>query len=271
MSFDMFTSSNPHQAKRKADNSELERMQTKHASEARRDAPFLSTLTSSYPRQSKRKADSSEPERPHKKHASEARHEPPSFNTFTSPTPRQAKRKAADPDYETPHKKHKIATDGRGSKVPQRTAPKGAVPAPPARSRGKAWTRAEEEATIEIMADLIKRGELGEGKWMACAEALEKEHGFGRTSSAIKTQWNRVLRARTGLDERGRPNPDKMVTGALTPRRERRGVHVLHSSSLPPDVKEEDEGEEEEKRKDGSRSNLDVASRKRKLRGGTEY
>ena len=139
----------------------------------------------------------------------------------------------------------------------------------------------------------------GDKRWEVCAKRLKNDHGLSRSGPAIKNHWNRVLRVRTGLDERRTPNPDKMVTGLLTPRKKQKTVQNLYSRSALSDVQEEhdeeedeveeveerdedqdDEQEEEEEvtekegrgqKQDGWNNESYVVSRKRKLRGGAEY
>jgi len=64
--------------------------------------------------------------------------------------------------------------------------------------------------------------------WERAAEGLIEE-GVNRSSSGVKMQWTRRLRAQSGVDERAVKRPDLMRTGLLTkgvPRRKR----VIESS-----------------------------------------
>lgn len=160
--------------------------------------------------------------------------------------------------------------------------------------RGASWAADEEEAFVNIMKYLVNETELiGGRRWEEGAMLLQKVYNGSRTPSALKNQWNRVLRARTGLDERRRPKPTMMVTGALTPRKKRRAAP---KASLVPDLEaiEEDDLEGEEAGavevdeeevviadvpKSGKRKRSDdkvtgkqlLQPRKRRLRGGAEY
>lgn len=268
---------------------------------ASEQAPPDGSLSPQPPRR-KRKAESLGPERPQKRRASGATkgHGAPTFAA-----PRLAKRKADDAEYESPQKKYKIGTDQRGAKMPQLTNT-GVQAAPSsAHCRGRPWSAAEEAATIAIMKDLVAgtNAVYGDKRWEVCAKRLKKDHGLTRSGPAIKNHWNRVLRARTGLDERRTPNPNKMVTGSLTPRKKQRtGLNSFSRPALS-DVPEEDEDggrgrneeqddeEEEEEDEDEAEEEAEeitaeegraqkqvdwdnetyVPSRKRKLRGGAEY
>jgi len=269
-------------------------------------APSDGSLSPEPPRR-KRKAETLGPERPKKRHADAPRmgHGGPTTPTFAAP--RLAKRKVDEGGYEPPQKKHKIGTDRRGAKMPQRTDAEVQAAPSSAHVRGTTWSAAEEAATITIMQDLVAgtNAVYGDRRWQVCARRLKKDHGLTRSGPAIKNHWNRVLRARTGLDERRTPNPNKMVTGLLTPRKKQRTAQNLFSRSALSEVPEEDEDEEEERvegqddeeervedqddekdeveveevtEKEGraqTRDNWDnetyIPSRKRKLRGGAEY
>lgn len=253
----------------------------------------------------KRKAESLGPERLKKRHQGALTKEHGAPTTPTFATPRLAKRKADEGEYEPPQKKYKLGTDRRGAKMPQHTNMEVQAAPSSANVRGRPWSVAEEAATTRIMRDLVTGANAvyGDRRWEMCAKRLKKDHGLTRSGPAIKNHWNRVLRARTGLDERRTPNPNKMVTGSLTPRKKQRTAQRLFGRPALSDVAEEvgEEEEEEEERygdqnyeeeqeeeqeveveevteKDGrAQREYDwdnetyVPSRKRKLRGGAEY
>ncbi|KAI9850178.1 MAG: hypothetical protein M1838_006023 [Thelocarpon superellum] len=73
------------------------------------------------------------------------------------------------------------------------------------RRRGMAWTATEERLTIGIMAEILHKQEIkGDDRWTEISSILATDHGVSRTRAGVKNQWNRVLRARCGLDERER-------------------------------------------------------------------
>jgi len=105
--------------------------------------------------------------------------------------------------------------------------PEGFVSARGLNNKG-AWTAEEDAACIRVMRNLL---EIHNGSrriaidtlWQRASDALAKE-GIERSSSGIKMQWTRRLRAQSGVDERAVPRPDLMCTGLLTkgvPRRKR--------------------------------------------------
>jgi len=105
--------------------------------------------------------------------------------------------------------------------------PEGFVTARGLNNKG-AWTAEEDAACIRVMRNLL---EIHNGSrriaidtlWQRASEVLAKE-GIDRSSSGIKMQWTRRLRAQSGVDERAVPRPDLMCTGLLTkgiPRRKR--------------------------------------------------
>ena len=257
------------------------------------ETPSDSSL-SPRPLRRKRKAESIGPERPKKRHTSGATMGHGGPTTPTLSAPRLAKRKADDAEHGPPQKKHKVGTDQGGATMPQPATTEGQAAPSTAHCRGTPWSAAEEEATITIMKDLVtgKNAVYGDKRWEVCAKRLKKDHGHSRSGPAVKNHWNRVLRARTGLDERRTPNPGKMVTGSLTPRKKQRTAQNLVSRSALSTVREEDgEGEEERiedqdeeeeeveelteegriQKEDDWDSEPYVPSRKRKLRGGAEY
>lgn len=58
---------------------------------------------------------------------------------------------------------------------------------------------------------------LVEKRWQVISERLLGYYDVTRSSTAVKNYWNREGRQRTGIDERRKPNPDKLVTGVQHP------------------------------------------------------
>ncbi len=129
------------------------------------------------------------------------------------------KRKGADPDYAPPPKKARTDGGDHGQKVPDPASKIGPFSGNP---KGTTWSPREVEATIEIIKDLKAANYYGDNRWERASQRLWEEYRIERTPNAVKNQWNRVIRAQSGLDERKRPNPQMMVTGALAPGRTRR-------------------------------------------------
>jgi len=240
----------------------------------------LNCSSPSDPSQRKRKAERSGSEQPRKRPKIKVTvdNELPG-SSATSGLP-QAKRKLANPEVGTPHKKHKITADKGGFKMPQHEASEPQTPSSSANSKGSPWSTEEEDATIKIMQDVVDEQQIyGDKRWTECAKRLKKQYAVNRSAAAIKNQWNRVLRARSGVDERKHPNPSRMTTGSLTPKKRKRAQLAFPTSSVAAEDEEEGEEEEEEEEEEEvdipEEDDLDnepyAPPRKRSLRGGTEY
>lgn len=59
--------------------------------------------------------------------------------------------------------------------------------------------------------------------WDAVATRLRNEYDINRSPAAVKNQWNRVLRAMSGFDERHTPKPSSLQTGLLPSSKKFRG------------------------------------------------
>jgi len=92
-----------------------------------------------------------------------------------------------------------------------------------------AWTADEDAACIRVMRNLLdihkdNRRIAIDKLWERASEDLAKKEGVDRSSSGVKMQWTRRLRAQSGVDERAVKRPDLMCTGLLKrgiPRRSR--------------------------------------------------
>ena len=85
------------------------------------------------------------------------------------------------------------------------------------------WTQAEKDKVHELMNEVISEGLVNhtEQRWSEISTRLAA-HNMYRSWGAIKNMWNREGRAAYGVDERRKPNPGKMVTGAQTDRKRKR-------------------------------------------------
>ena len=83
----------------------------------------------------------------------------------------------------------------------------------------KSWEQWEKDKVDEVMSTLIgQRRKTWTGKtWERACQILLQEHSVDRTWRAIKNEWSRYGRKRTGLDERNSPEGRKLVTGYESP------------------------------------------------------
>ena len=109
--------------------------------------------------------------------------------------------------------------DDEGASGPDGAGPSSAAPGAP-RRKGTAWDANEEELAIAIMAEILYNDDpKGDARWGFISDTLRAEHDISRSAAAVKNQWNRVLRHRSGLDERIRKSsasgPRPLRTGLL--------------------------------------------------------
>lgn len=76
------------------------------------------------------------------------------------------------------------------------------------------WTAHEKDLVRSLMEEVISEQQvnLTEKKWEVISDRLAARNGFVRSKTSIKNYWNREGRSQTGVDERRKPNPNKMVT-----------------------------------------------------------
>ena len=89
------------------------------------------------------------------------------------------------------------------------------------RKNGGAWSITEECVTIGVMAILLQQKQVkGDARWDAISRRLKQDHQIDRSPGAVKNQWNRVLRERSGIDERHPSAQGRaMQTGLQTPKK----------------------------------------------------
>ena len=76
--------------------------------------------------------------------------------------------------------------------------------------KGTSWTFAEESVAIRLMKEMVKEGKAdGDRRWKLLSRRMFKYHGIDRSEAAVKIQWNRFLREKSGIDER---KPSNNVT-----------------------------------------------------------
>ena len=94
------------------------------------------------------------------------------------------------------------------------------------------WTD-HERATVRMLMHTVMRynNDISktEMRW-AEVERLSKAHGLTRTATAIKNHWNRNGRLESGLDERNKPDPSKLVTGVQDPEARRKTRDMMRET-----------------------------------------
>ena len=107
----------------------------------------------------------------------------------------------------------------------------------------KAWEPWEKQKVDMVMNDLIKQNRRSwSGKnWEQACQILRDEHSVDRTWRAIKNEWSRYGRKRTGQDERNNPEGRKLVTGYESPtdrKAKRRARKMEEARRTLPEVSE---------------------------------
>lgn len=84
------------------------------------------------------------------------------------------------------------------------------------RLKASPWREEEKDAIIKLLVEIMEEKPEGyrtEKRWEIVSERLLQRHDISRTWVMIKNFWNREGRARSGVDERRKPNGQRMVTG----------------------------------------------------------
>ena len=86
--------------------------------------------------------------------------------------------------------------------------------------KGANWTDQEKQWVAALMQELMSSNSdvsKTEKRWIVIRDRLQERYGVDRTHTAVKNYWNREGRRTSGLDERNKPNPNKLVTGVQPP------------------------------------------------------
>ena len=100
--------------------------------------------------------------------------------------------------------------------IGQTTAPKN--------PKGANWTDEEKAQVATLMREIMGSSSdvsKTEKRWQVVRDRLQDRYGVDRTHTAVKNYWNREGRQTSGLDERNKPNPNKLVTGVQAPEQRR--------------------------------------------------
>lgn len=84
------------------------------------------------------------------------------------------------------------------------------------RAKPIVWTDQERDAAIKLLGEIMKEKPEGyrtERRWQIVSDRLLQRYNIVRTWVMVKNFWNRQGRVRSGVDERNKPNKNRMVTG----------------------------------------------------------
>lgn len=101
------------------------------------------------------------------------------------------------------------------------------------KKQDKHWTTREKDLVRVLMEEVIAEQQvnLTEKKWEVISDRLAARFSFNRSNTSIKNYWNRQGRAQTGVDERRKPNPTKLVTSATTAEQRKRARQQVFRAS----------------------------------------
>lgn len=96
------------------------------------------------------------------------------------------------------------------------------TPAPAAqpsnrRQANDSFPKPTADKVFDLMREVLAENQFSEKKFVSISDRLEERHGIKLSHGAIKNYWNRKGRVTYQLDERKKPNPNKMVTGVQSP------------------------------------------------------
>lgn len=99
----------------------------------------------------------------------------------------------------------------------------------------RAWESPEKSAVHLLMGEILDEQENHdtEQKWKVISDRLMARYSMDRSPLAVKNYWCRYGRSATGVDERRRPDADRMVTGYMNPavRRRSRALRRLAAAN----------------------------------------
>ena len=150
-----------------------------------------------------------------------------------------------------------IANRQDGPPANKTTVQQIAIPKAP---KGANWTDQEKQWVAALMRELMdSNSEVSktEKRWIVVRDRLQERYGVDRTHTAVKNYWNREGRQTSGLDERNKPNPNKLVTGVQPPEQRKQLRLKRKAEGAKAKRDETDEDSEDEV----------IVSRKRQRRG----
>lgn len=114
---------------------------------------------------------------------------------------------------------------------------------PPKMDRG--WPAIEKSQVIRLMQEVLDEKECHntERKWHVISARLMQRFSVNRSPGAVKNWWNRYGRLGSGIDERNKQNPDRLVTGVQDPA-SRREARKAKRKARDEDGNEEDDDDD---------------------------
>ncbi|KAL2051329.1 hypothetical protein ABVK25_008381 [Lepraria finkii] len=87
----------------------------------------------------------------------------------------------------------------------------------------RGWSLHEKECMKELMVHIVyvEKDET-EGKWVKTRDRLRQNWAIFKTITMCRNYWFRYGRQATGIDERKKKKPDRMVTGIMDPEKRKR-------------------------------------------------
>ncbi len=127
----------------------------------------------------------------------------------------QVTKKAQKPQAEKATSSHKVSSKKTSPAKPNKAG-----------SRAKAipWNQHEKNAAMTVMGEIVTKqvpGYKTETRWQIASDRMLERFNVSRTGPMVKNYWNREGRRDSGVDERNKPDPDRMVTGVQDPGKRR--------------------------------------------------
>lgn len=112
------------------------------------------------------------------------------------------------------------STSARSPSFPASSPTCPTTPSPKRRCKPSAWTPTEDAAAITLMKEVIADDTADhtgrESRFALIAMQMQLRYGFKRGPASVKNQWNRYLRAQSGVEDRGRMKRSAgLVTSSL--------------------------------------------------------
>jgi len=85
--------------------------------------------------------------------------------------------------------------------------------------KGANWSTSEKAYVTTLMHEVMRDERISktEKRWVKVRDLLQQRYNVTRTATAVKNHWNREGRSTSGLDERNKKNPNKLITGVQDP------------------------------------------------------
>lgn len=114
-------------------------------------------------------------------------------------------------------------------------------------TKGANWSTSEKAYVTTLMHEVMQDERISktEKRWVKVGELLQQRYNVTRTATAIKNYWNREGRSTSGLDERNKKNPNKLITGVQDPEDRKALRAAKKNQAKKAELKAEEDIEEE--------------------------